>query len=75
MISLTFRRPQVSFSKDPTDADKTQFTLFTTRNLVVVGAIVAGVVILKQQSDIRNLTRAMDYMLQTNDVLLKATFR
>jgi hypothetical protein len=74
MINLTFGLPKLSLKKDP-ETDSGATPIFTVRNFVIASAVVAGIVILKQQMDIRYLTQAVGYMQQTNEVIVRAVLR
>lgn len=73
MITITMGKPAISFRKAGTDGEESAEKaepLFTKRNLIILGTGVAIGVILKQQADIRGLSKTVGHLQQTVDVMI-----
>lgn len=73
MIEIRFGKPSISLKtvKAGEEAtEKVEAPLFTKRNLIILGTGIAIGVILKQQADIRSLSRTVGHLQQTVDVMI-----
>lgn len=65
MINISFGKPKVVVRKtDGTETEVLEYpgSIFTWQNVVLVGAGISLGVIMKQQADINNLKRTVDYL-------------